>query len=152
MTVIDILRMLVYNASIKRKVFFMVSLSISEYEILSLLWSEDRGLTAGEINTLSPEKSWKDLSIHLILTNMLEKGAIVVDGMVRSGRTYSRVFNAAITPEEYSLMQVTQNASATKNKSAVIMGLFSALIDGDDINSEDIDKIEALILRKKKER
>lgn len=130
----------------------MVSLSISEYEILSLLWSEERGLTAGEINSLSNEKSWKDLSIHLILTNMLEKGAIVVDGMVRSGRTYSRVFNAAITPEEYSLMQVTQNASATKNKSAVITGLMSALIDGDNISNEDIDKIEELIKRKKKER
>ena len=82
----------------------MFTLSPTEYEILSLLWASERGLTAAEINTLSPDKSWKEISIHIIINNMLSKGAIKVDGMVPSGRVYSRTFTAAVTPEEYSLM------------------------------------------------
>jgi hypothetical protein len=46
---------------------FVVSLSKSEYEILSLLWSKPDGLTATEINEQAEVKSWKDASIHLIL-------------------------------------------------------------------------------------
>lgn len=127
----------------------MDSLSKSEYEVLTLLWSENRGLTAVEINELVKDKSWKDTSIHLILTNMLEKNAVIVDGMVRSGRTYSRVFKAALTPEDYSLMQVKQNASFAKDKSSAMANLFVSLINSEEINAEAINKIEALIKKKK---
>ena len=126
------------------------SLSKSEYEVLTLLWSENRGLTAIEINDLVNDKSWKDTSIHLILSNMLDKGAVIVDGMVRSGRTYSRIFKSAVTPEEYSLMQIKQNTSFAKDKNSTISNLFVSLIDSNEINMETIEKIEALI-RKKKE-
>ena len=127
----------------------MNSLSKSEYDVLTLLWSENRGLTAVEINDLVKDKSWVNTSIHLILTSMLEKGAIVVDGMVRSGRTYSRIFKAAFTPEEYSLMQVKQNTSFAKDKNSAMTNLFVSLIDSEEINSETIGKIEALIKKKK---
>lgn len=127
----------------------MDSLSKSEYEVLALLWSENRGLTAVEINELVKDKSWKDTSIHLILTNMLEKDAVVVDGMVRSGRTYSRLFKAALTPEAYSLMQVKQNSSFAKDKNASMANLFVSLINSEEINTETISKIEALIKKKK---
>lgn len=129
----------------------MFTLSPTEYEILSLLWASERGLTAVEINTRSPEKSWKDVSIHIIINNMLAKGAIKVDGMARSGRVYSRTFTAAVTPKEYSLMQVQKNAACTKDASAVYTGLFCSLIDNDSISSDDIEKIEELIRQKKKE-
>jgi len=130
----------------------MFTLSPTEYEILSLLWASERGLTAAEINTLSPEKSWKEVSIHIIINNMLSKGAIKVDGMARSGRVYRRTFTAAITPKEYSLMQVQKNAACTKDASAVYAGLFCALVDSDSISSDDIEKIEEMIQQKKKER
>ncbi|WP_312279994.1 BlaI/MecI/CopY family transcriptional regulator [Oscillibacter sp.] len=130
----------------------MFTLSPTEYEILSLLWASERGLTAAEINTLSPEKSWKDISIHIIINNMLSKGAIKVDGMARSGRVYSRTFTAAVTPEEYSLMQVQKNAACSKDASAVYTGLFCALVDSDSISGNDIEKIEEMIQQKKKER
>lgn len=130
----------------------MFTLSPTEFEILSLLWASERGLTAVEINMLSPEKSWKDVSIHIIINNMLSKGAIKVDGMARSGRVYSRTFTAAVTPKEYSLMQVQKNAACTKDASAVYAGLFCALVDSDSISSDDIEKIEEMIQQKKKER
>lgn len=106
-------------------------------------------MTAVEINELFKNKSWVNTSIHLILTSMLDKGALVVDGMVRSGRTYSRIFKAALTPEEYSLMQVKQNTSFAKDKNSAMANLFASLIDSDEINEETIGKIEALIKKKK---
>jgi len=127
----------------------MNSLSKSEYDVLALLWSENRGLTAVEINDLAQDRSWVNTSVHLILTSMLDKGAVVVDGMVRSGRTYSRIFKAAVTPEEYSLMQVKQNTSFAKDKSSAMSNLFVSLIDSEEINMETIGKIEALIKKKK---
>jgi len=130
----------------------MVSLSKSEYEVLSLLWAQEKGLTAVEINELSPDKSWKDVSIHLIINSMLDKGAIKVNGMVRSGRTYSRLFEAAVSPEEYSLMQVKENVSFAPNKSAAISSLFSALLDSESISRDDISKIEELVKKKKEEK
>ena len=127
----------------------MNSLSKSEYEVLALLWSENRGLTAVEINDLVKDKSWVNTSIHLILNSMLDKGALVVDGMVRSGRTYSRIFKAAVTPEEYSLMQVKLNTSFAKDRNSAMSNLFVSLIDSEEISAETIDKIEALIKKKK---
>ena len=127
----------------------MNSLSKSEYDVLSLLWSENRGLTAVEINKLVKDKSWVNTSIHLILTNMLDKCVVEVDGMVRSGRTYSRIFKAAVTPEEYSLMQVKQNTSFASDKNSAMTNLVVSLIDSEEINMETIGKIEALIKKKR---
>ncbi len=127
----------------------MILLSTSEYEILTLMWTEKRGLTAVEINELSENKTWKPSSIHLIINSMLEKGAIKADGMIRSGKVYSRLFVPTITPEEYTLAQVTTSASFSHNKSAIYTSLFSALIDSGDINSEDIAKLEAILKNKK---
>jgi len=130
---------------------FIISLSKSEYEILSLLWTKPEGLTATEINELAEVKSWKDASIHLILNGMLKKGVIRTDGMVLTGRTYSRIFKTTLTPEEYSLMQVKQNTSFAEDKNLAITNIFAAFLDDSEVNSETIDKIEKLIEKKRKE-
>ena len=127
----------------------MDTLSKSEYEVLSLLWSENRGLTAVEINELAQDKSWKPTSIHLIINSMMDKGAVVVDGMVRSGRVYSRIFKATMSPEEYSLMQVKQNTSFAPDQDAAISGLVASLIGSSEISEKTIEKIEELIKKKK---
>ena len=127
----------------------MNTLSKSEYEVLSLLWTENRGLTAAEINELAPDKSWKPTSIHLIINSMLDKGALVVDGMVRSGRVYGRIFKATASPEEYSLMQIKRNTSYAQDKNAAITGLIASLIDSIEISNDTIEKIEELIKKKK---
>lgn len=128
-----------------------MSLSKSEYEVLTLLWTKNQGLTASEINSCCEDKSWKDASIHTILANMIDKGAVDVDGVVRSGRTYGRTFKAAITPEEYSMMQIKQNALFTNDRRSSITKLFAHLIDSEEVNLETISKIEALLKKKKEE-
>lgn len=114
-----------------------------------MLWLQEQGLTASEINSSCENKSWKDSSIHLIINSMLEKDVITVDGLRRSGRVYSRVFKAAITPEGYSLVQIQKNTQFAKDKSSSITKLFSSLISSDEINYETISKIEELLKEKK---
>lgn len=128
-----------------------MSLSKSEYEVLTLLWKHNQGLTASEINSCCKDKSWKDASIHLILAKMIDKNAVVVDGMIRSGRTYSRIFKAAVTPEEYSIMQIKQNALFANDRRSSMTTLFAYLIDSDEVNLETISKVEALLKKKKEE-
>lgn len=121
---------------------FIITLSKSEYEVLSLIWKENRGLTASEINIIAIEKSWKDASIHLIINSLLDKGAIIVDGMVRSGRTYSRIFKYAISPEDYSLMQLKQNANFVKDKKLFFTNLFVSLFENEEISMDIIEKLK----------
>ncbi len=125
------------------------NLTSSEYEILTVLWSNPDGLTAKEINMQKRTELWKDSSIHLILDKMLKRELVAVGGLERSGKTYSRVFKAAITPEQYALMQVKRNAVYFKDKR--IKGFFSALVDSDEISIETITEIEKLLKKKKDE-
>ena len=46
-------------------------------------------------------------------------------------------------------MQVKQNASFAKDKSSAMANLFVSLINSEEINTETISKIEALIKKKK---
>jgi len=131
--------------------FSAISLSKNEYEVLTLLWTQNQGVTASEINSCCKNKSWKDASIHMILASMIDKGAVIVDGVIRSNRTYGRIFKAAITPEEYSMMQIKQNALFANDSRSSMANLFAHLIDSDEINLETISKIEALIKKKKEE-
>ena len=129
----------------------IISLSKSEYEIPSLLWTKPEGLTAMEINDFAKNKSWKDTSIHLILNGMLKKECIKVEGMVLTGRTYSRIFKATLSPEEYSLLQVKQNTAFVEDKNIAITNIFAALLNNSEVNADTIDKIEQLIDKKRKE-
>ena len=68
-------------------------LTKSETEIMDLLWREDRPLSRSEIIDLTPERSWKPASIHILLNSMLDKGAIAVAGFVQSTKNYARTFS-----------------------------------------------------------
>ena len=59
-------------------------LTKSENEIMELLWREGRPLSRSEIIDLTPDRTWKPASIHILLNSMLEKGAIQVAGFVQS--------------------------------------------------------------------
>ena len=108
-------------------------LTKSENEIMELMWTEGRPLSRSEIIELTPERTWKPASIHILLNSMLEKKAIEVAGFVQSTKNYARTFVPTITADEYSIMQV-KNSSAFNQKS--IPCLMSALIE--DMEDESI--------------
>ncbi len=69
------------------------SLTKNEQEIMDLLWSQDKALSRSEIIELSTERSWKKSSIHILLNSLLEKGAIKVEGFVKTGKNYGRTYS-----------------------------------------------------------
>lgn len=128
------------------------SLTKNEQEIMDLLWSQDKALSRSEIIELSTERSWKKSSIHILLNSLLEKGAIKVEGFVKTGKNYGRTYSAAVTQQEYQIMQFKKGANYLKSKSSAITGLVSALVQNEDIDSETLDKLEAILKERKSDR
>ncbi len=76
-------------------------LTKNELEIMDVLWKEQRPLARGEILKLSGDKTWMDSSVHILLNSMLKKGAIREAGFIKCGKTCGRVYEAAMSCEEY---------------------------------------------------
>lgn len=127
----------------------MFTLSKNEFEIMSLLWKENKPLSRTEIIELSPDKTWKPSSIHILLNSLLEKEAIQVDGFVRTGKNYGRTYSAALTQEEYATMQFTQNMPSNTNQNENLADFIAALIQKEDIDKEVLNKVQEAIDRKK---
>ena len=126
----------------KKKVF---KLTRSETEIMDLLWKEGRPLSRSEIIELTPDRSWKPSSIHILLNSMLDKEASKVSGCVQSTKNYARTFSPTMTADEYAIMQI-KDRPGFEVKS--IPHLMAALMD-DEIDSTIIKELEALIQNKK---
>nr|WP_312580073.1 BlaI/MecI/CopY family transcriptional regulator [Sedimentibacter sp.] len=128
------------------------SLTKNEQEVMELLWAQDRALSRSEIIELSTERSWKKSSIHILLNSLLEKGAIEVEGFVKTGKNYGRTYSASVTQEEYQIMQIKQGANYINSKSSAITGLVSALVQDEDIDNETLDRLEAILKARKSDK
>lgn len=128
------------------------SLTKNEQEIMELMWEQNRALSRSEIIELSTERSWKKSSIHILLNSLLDKGAIKVDGFVKTVKNYGRTYSAAVTPEEYQIMQFKQGANYLKSKSSAITGLVSALVQDEDIDSDTLDRLESILKERKSDK
>ncbi len=120
-------------------------LTKSENEIMDLLWREGRPLSRSEIIELTPERSWKPTSIHILLNSMLDKGAICVAGFVQSTKNYARTFTPTLTADEYVLLQFKH--SCAFNEQSVIH-LVSALAE--DIQDQGtLDQLVQILEKRK---
>lgn len=126
-----------------KKLYFR--LTKSENEIMELLWREDRPLSRSEIIELTPDRSWKPASIHILLNSMLEKGAIQVVGFIQSTKNYARTFAPTLTADEYAVLQF-KHSSAFNEQS--VLHLVSALVE--DIQDQgSLETISALVEKRK---
>lgn len=120
------------------------TLTKNEQEIMEVMWTQNRALTRSEVIECSADRSWKKSSIHILLNSLLDKGAIKVDGYVRTGKNYGRTYTAAITQDEYQVMLITQGMSNLNSKSSTITNIVSALIT-EDIDDETLSELEAIL-------
>ncbi len=127
------------------------TLSKNELEVVSLLWREKVPLSRTEIINLSPDRSWKASSIHILLNSLLRKEAIIVDGFVRTGKNYGRTYRTTLTQEEYAAMQLSKNVSASSGGSESLVGIFSALMQTEDMNQKVLEDLQDLLDKKKEE-
>ena len=98
-------------------------------------------LTRGEILDLSVDKNWKDNSIHILLNRLLAKGAVAEGGFARSGKSYGRLYEAAITGEAYYAENLFFGGEERLEM------LFDAMLESEGLTPELLDhfakKIEA---------
>ena len=115
-------------------------LTKNEIEIMDVFWREGRALSRGEILSLSGDKTWMDSSVHILLNSMLKKGAIREAGFVKCGKTCGRVYEAALSCEEYHVS--TLDSTKKKPIFEKLVRAYSASIG---LSEEDLDALETII-------
>lgn len=128
------------------------ALTENELEIMELLWREDRPLSRAEMIELTPERSWSERSIHILLNRLLEKKAIEVNGFVRTNKNYGRTFAPLIPHDAYVLSAVNQikDSCCYKTKKSAITSVFAALVQDKDVNDEVLNELEQMIAERRK--
>lgn len=120
-----------------------MELTKSELEIMDVLWGSDKPMSRADLLARSEEKTWKDSSVHILLNGLLQKGAIAEAGLVKRSKTFGRVFSPTLTREEYFARTIFSHRHKPE-----IVGLFAALLQREDITSEDLNKIMELVQQK----
>lgn len=121
-----------------------MELTKSEMEIMDVLWEAGKPLSRSDLLAHSEEKTWKDSSVHILLNGLLQKQAIREAGMVKRSKTYGRTFEPTLTREEYFATTIFCHRHKPQ-----IVGLFEALLQRQDITSEDLAKIAELLEQRK---
>ena len=122
-------------------------LTKSENEIMELMWKEGHPLSRSEIIDLTPERTWKPSSIHILLNSMLEKNAIEVAGFVQSTKNYARTFVPCVSSDDYAIMQIKNSPVFSQHS---VPNLLSALVE--DVTMPAIlDQLEEIVKTRKQE-
>jgi len=126
-----------------------MKLTDNELSIMTTLWESKKSLTSSQIIDACVNKNWKVNSIHILINSMLEKGAIAVDGVEKTGKTYSRTFTTTCTHDEYMVQSITKSHPLND---AIIRKTTAAFLDDTCISNETLDYLEQLIHEKKSQR
>ena len=132
--------------SMEKNIFVLTK---NELEIMLLMWEQARPLARSEVINLSTTRSWKASSIHILLNQLLEKGAIVIDGFVRTGKNYGRTYSVAITREEYQIMQLKHSAGLAQLNPSMMVNIILALMKDSDFDEAALDTLEAVLQEKR---
>ncbi|MEY8236390.1 BlaI/MecI/CopY family transcriptional regulator [Lachnospiraceae bacterium 66-29] len=131
----------------------MEHLTNSELEIMETMWKMNRPLSRSEIIELTPNRTWKKSSIHILINKMLEKEVIKVDGFVRTNKNYGRTYAPLITKDDYIVSTFDKiKTSYSDSKSSAVTSIFAALIQDEDINDELLDELQQMIERRKQKK
>ena len=121
-------------------------LTNSEREIMQVLWKSEKPLTASGIIAASPNKEWKNSSVHLLIKSLLDKDLVEVAGFEKTTKNYARTFVPVETREQFLLGQIIDDKTTTEDKK----GIYSYII-GKESDPELINYIEKLLEERKKE-
>ena len=76
-------------------------LTKSEQQIMEIFWQADHPMAQTEVIHTCEDRKWKERSIFSMLNSLMAKGVLREVGFVRSGKTYARTFEPAISHAEY---------------------------------------------------
>lgn len=83
-------------------------LTKSEQQIMEIFWQADHPMAQTEVVSTCVDRKWKERSIFSMLNSLMEKGVLKEVGFVRSGKTYARTFEPAMSHAEYLAEVVSQ--------------------------------------------
>ena len=72
-------------------------LTKSEQQIMEIFWQADHAMAQTEVVKTCVDRKWKERSIFSMLNSLMEKGVLREVGFVRSGKTYARTFEPAMS-------------------------------------------------------
>ncbi len=124
--------------------------TVSELNILRLLWTEQTSLSGSQILEHLPELHLFSTSIYTILNGMVDKGLLTVDGKIKRGKRFARTFKPTIRQEEFAAMQALKLTS-NLHKNDRLVGVFTAMVEQDGITAESLSALEEFLQKKRKE-
>lgn len=110
------------------------------YDVMDVLWKEDKPLSAFEINDMYPEL--KMPTIRRCLELLLKENLIQVAGTSMNGKVYARNYVPILSREDYL------KGNAQRRKISVVE-MMSALLDNDDIGPEELEELQKLLDEKR---
>lgn len=123
------------------KLSVFTGLTGREVDVLRILWNVDRPMVASEI--AKAEEGLTLNTVQAMLRKLLKKGCVEVADIVYSGNVLSRTYRPTISANEFAVMQVTEDYH--KFPGISMSSLFSALLQKDDITTEEIEAMEQLL-------
>lgn len=80
-------------------------LTKSEYEVMKILWDENRPMAKHEILAAGKDYTWQEGYLKKMLHVLLNKGAIKPVGKVLVTRNYARLYIPTMSEDEYNISQ-----------------------------------------------
>lgn len=124
--------------------------TVSELNILRLLWESNEALVGSEMLERLPELNLFSTSIYTILDGMVEKGVLKVSGKVRRGKRFARTFVPTMSQTDFAAMQVMK-LTPNVPKYDRLVGLFTALVKHGGVDAETISSLEEFLQKQRKE-
>ena len=127
------------------------SLSSNEKQILETLWRENKSLTRSQLIDLTHNKTWEKGSIHVLLNQLLNKNAIEVDNIIKTGKSYGRTYKPTLTKEQYELRQLSNVFKEINPSKSSLKNFFSALVESEVLEDNTLEELENLIKQHKRD-
>lgn len=80
----------------------------SEYEILEVMWSTEKEMTASEIVEISKNKTWKSSSVHLLMASLLKKDLVEISGFKKTTKNFARTFKPSISKSDFIINEALE--------------------------------------------
>ena len=107
------------------------TLTKKELEMMHVLWESETALTASEILKASTDKTWKDKSLHILITSLFKKNLIEVAGFKKNSKMYARAFKPTLNQCDYVWYKIT--AGLAKEKRIELINTIINNLNDDEI-------------------
>lgn len=126
----------------------VVQPSSRELEVLETMWKAGRPLSGTEIIGLSPDKTWKESTIHIILKSLVKKSLIENDGFTQTSTNIAKTFSPLLSADEYLANQIS-GSKIYKNRDRVSFGSIVATLlkqaDNENEKKTLVDELRKII-------